>query len=320
MANKSQNTNADKPKRTRSPRNKPPANTVNNLPQEQEHTTQENIAPEEKKKAWKAADTIAIVAILINAMMFAATYMLFHEAAVQTKVATKSSDAAKISAEAAEKSANLQKQALDSQISAKKQSDLSDAKKYERDTALFNLQKQAFAINKRDVNERFKRDTTAIGLQIRALKQNADQFTQQNEPYLKVAIDSVFIRYGKLGFDYTILNLSNTPARVIGENASVEVSAFKPLTFRYYEPVSPGEFYVIKESPQPKEFTLINCTPDQIKWVMNGTYSIYWNCTFKYINMVSDEKRIYAISAKITRRGKNAPYQEFSENSNKTDK
>jgi len=302
----------------------PPTPPINNSPQGEnasagDNNSNNNIqqSPYDNKRKWQYADTIAVLALLVAVAMTVVTYQLFKQTLTSTKAATDSADAAKVSSTATKKSADLQKLALDSQISAKKQSDASDVKKFQRENDLFELQKKSYASNEKDRIARFKRDTVAIGLQIKSLKQNQDQFTKQYEPYLKLTVDSIVVRFNKLYVFYTMLNLTNTPVKVVNIKSSAYVRGTQSIIPVKMPEAAPENLYIIKETPQQRFFPIPEANPKEIKFVVSGVWSIFWDVEFEYINQITDEKRCYIVSVKLNKtRGENPPYPVFSRNDN----
>ena len=139
------------------------------------------------------ANAVSISMFLATAFLAYYTWRVFNQTIIQTKVATESADAAKISADAAKQSADLQKLALDSQFSAKKQSDIADAAKLKRDTDFINKQKKA------------------IDAQIAAIHEAKNEFEIGHSPYITVeglqvaGRDSVEINVGNEGTQMAIM-------------------------------------------------------------------------------------------------------------------
>jgi cell division protein FtsB len=293
-------------------RRKQQTNQLPNAVEENTPTTETNRTQSVGNSRLKNADRIALLGVIVNAILAVFTYLLYQ-------LSISAATSAKISADAAKKSADLQKTALDSQFIAKKESDATDRIKEDRATALFTLQKNTYALNKSDSKKRFDKDTTSIGLQIQALRDSREQFIKQNEPYLKVFIDSIYYKFNQLKFDYTIINLSNSQAKIISEKSGIKVAPFDPLAGFKIDSDIPNLLYVIKETPQSKTMTIKEINKDEIKWVLNGSYSIYWNCIFEYENLITGEKREYAFNVKFKKLdGNRGTYQSFSKNENRS--
>jgi len=111
---------------------------------------------------------IAAIAVCVAIWLAVVTYQVYKLALGQANSVINTATAAKISADASTKSANLQKQALDSQISAKRQSDIADSKKLKRDTDFINKQEKG------------------INAQINAIKTNQSEFEIENRPFIEI--------------------------------------------------------------------------------------------------------------------------------------
>ncbi|MGZ3754020.1 MAG: hypothetical protein ACXVAY_15145 [Mucilaginibacter sp.] len=278
---------------------------------------QQIVTPDDKSnRNARIANVIAGIALVVSAILAWYTYKVFEIASSQKDSVKKSADASMLSAQTAQNTLNETKRYNDSYLKSETDA-FNEAKRY-NDGSL-NIQQNAFDSNNKESKERFKRDTMALGLQIKALKQSNEQFVKQNEPYLKVEIDSVYVQYGQLKVRYYIINLSNTPVRVIGEKTEAQIAVTPPVKKGAFNDRLDGITYITKESPQQKIFTLRNITKEAIEMANDGTYSIYWNAVFEYVNEITDEKRLYTISVKINKtNGRNPPYQSFSDNTNKT--
>ncbi|MEO8948324.1 MAG: hypothetical protein ABI308_07935 [Mucilaginibacter sp.] len=268
----------------------------------------------EANKIAKTANKISRWSVSGNWLILGVTATL---AIIAIKQAKSSQDAAKTAQKTyiADSTNNERVYARDSIKQIK--TDSIDSVRESREQDLFKLQHEAFAETKRYDKEKFDNDTVALNLQIKALKQSNDQFVKQNEPYLKVTVDSVTIRFNQLYVFYTVSNLSNTPAMIVSVNTVADIGIYDPALRLAKGTKSNKNIYVIKETPQPNFFPIANYTDDQKKFVNTGLWSVFWDADFEYINQVTNEKRHYIISVKINKtRGDNPPFVDFKTNDN----
>lgn len=260
------------------------------------------------------ANLISIFTGVVNFFLFCCTVYLVS---ISYEQANSADNSAKIAKETFKADTAYNNINIKHQKQADKSSDSVYRVRSKRDKELFDLQKRTYISNDSDMKERFKRDTQALNLQIATLKQNNDQFVKQNEPYLKVTIDSIYSRFNMLYFAYSISNLTNTPVRIIGEKSDTQVLDSNPMVNRTLADVFNGVIYVTKETPQPKYMTLHDVSNTLIDRANSGQCIIYWKAQFEYENQITGEKRLYKITVNMQKiRGVNPPYQAFAQNDN----
>jgi len=277
-------------------------------------------------KKWTRSDKIAAFALVISVIMAYATFRLFQQSLTQSKAATDSAKAA-ITADSLSKVYNdstlkIQRVSLDSQISAKRQSDIAAAIKSRNDSDLFRLQKLSVENNSKDMQERFIRDTTAIGLQIKALRQNQDQFIKQNEPYLQIYIDSLHFIGNRVQIVYTLVNLTPIPVKIIKQVSKVRFSPIEPIINDKDLIISSDiNYYVIKESPQNRTITVNDTlSVNERKWIIDASNFTYWKAIFSFQNLISGKIKTYSFYVKLTKLKDKRTYPDFISNDNSIEK
>ncbi|WP_295671751.1 hypothetical protein [uncultured Mucilaginibacter sp.] len=277
------------------------------------------------KKDWTISDLISLGMLIVTTFLAFFTFQLYNTAVKDSRTADTSAKAAVFAAIIAKQTFDATKRYNDSSL-AIQQKVFGETKEY--NTGSFDIQKRAFEGSSLDSKERFKRDTTALGLQIQSLKQNQKQFIKQNEPYLQVYIDSIsinksIINYKRADIFYTLVNLTPIPVKIISQKGN-EIFSFKPPVNISNAPlVDAGDinYYVIKESPQNRKLTITtNLYEEDIKNIMEGKWSTYWIDEISYENLISGKIKTYKFSVKITRFNNRGTYSEFINNDNSEEK
>jgi len=246
------------------------------------------------QKNWQPiiANIVSAFAVAVSIAMAVVTYRLYDIASSQSKSANTAATIAKKTFEETEK----------------------------YDSASLAMQREAFDSNNKDAISKYKRDTSTFNLQVKALKQNQEQFTKQNEPFIQVYIDTIiYINRPRIIIRYVLTNLTPTPIQVLTFKSFIVPASIEP-TFKAFSSKyeNAGKFYIIKESPQKRYITRNVITNQQtMEWIKSGFYSVYWECEFTYQNLISYKMRIYRFAVKIGMLADGRIYPEFIYNENK---
>lgn len=297
-----------------------PTGTVQRVNENYSNSNDENISNPHQSivhnKYWppSLADVIAFLMLLVTAALAWFTFGLYQSA-------TEDSGTAKTAATISQQTFDASKKYNDSSLAI--QAKLFDeTKTYNRGS--LDIQQKSFVGNNKDNKERFIRDTTALGLQIKSLKQNQAQFIKQNEPYLQVYIDSMGVAANNtIQIFYTIVNLTPIPVKIIAHKSAGTAWNSPP------PPIAPDKmagsidnnYYVIKESPQSRKYTFPIKLEDKIAQnVKNGTMFFYWISEIKYQNLISQKTKSYIFEVKLTKLKNGATYTDFISNDNSEEK
>ncbi|WP_214070318.1 hypothetical protein [Mucilaginibacter sp. dw_454] len=305
----------------------PPTPSVNNSPQnenserESDNIRNNHIIPSPNKNAWRYADTIAVFALIVGVVMAVVTYNLFSISQYQAQSVIDAGNAAKTSATIARntltETQRFNSLTLSNQQKSDRKSDTTESIKRKNDKATFELQQKVYTNSINDAKKRFYIDTQTLHLQIKGLKQTQDQFTKQYEPYLKLNVDSIIVRFNKLYIYYTMFNLTNTPVKVVSIESTAYIRGTESIIPVKMPSPASESMYIIKETPQIRFFSIPYATTDEIKYVVTGLWSVFWDVEFEYINQITDEKRRYIVSVKLNKtRGENPPYPTYKKNDN----
>jgi len=280
-----------------------PPSVGSNHPEEPPHTneSQHDEADERYSKAikanvsiiednkWTRAEKMAAIAIFVSVVMFAVTYSLFYQSLTQSKAAMKSANAA-VTADSLTKvyndsSLHVQNTSLDSQIAAKKQSEISDIQKSQRETAASNLQKEA------------------LDAQISYIKQSRDLFEKENQPYLQVVIDTGRLKIQgndiiKIG--YRVKALCKIPIQTTDRAVRIDFSPFKVDTFAFIKTIEkrlietkPNNDYFYGTDNPPYSFEYPDPGNILSKEIIFNKLFFYVSGRFKYVNYLNNKIRIY---------------------------
>lgn len=267
----------------------------------------------------RIANFIAGMALVVSAVLAWYTYKVFEIASSQKDSVKKSADASMLSAQTAQNTLIETKRYNDSYLQSQANA-FNEAKRY-NDGSL-TIQKNTFESNNKDSKARFTRDTAALGLQIKSLKQSQEQFVKQNEPYLQVYIDSMVVNK-KTEILYTIVNLTPIPVKITSQRGTGTVSKTKPTNSKDAVLISGTDinYYVIKESPQGRKLTLPQeFTNDDIKIMKDGEASVYWINEISYQNLISGKIKTYTFYVKLTKLKNGRTYTDFFTNDNSQEK
>jgi hypothetical protein len=247
-------------------------------------------------KCLSNADRISFFSVFVNAIIAIATLAIVTATIHQSRNSDKSVDLSERVFKSTDSSnkitilkteqfddttLSMQKQSLDSQIAAKKESDTADAGKLIREIALFKLQK------------------TADSTQIAALKETQNEFNKQNDPYLQIDLvnqepefkDGVFKIY------FEISNLRETPVKILERKGGVYTKkASKVVNYGDVKLHDVGDLnaYVIKGSPLQRKGFGYNFRQTEIDSINNGAMNVFLIINIKYKNLISNEIKYYA--------------------------
>lgn len=270
-------------------------------------------------KKWERADIINVGMLIVTTLLMLFTYRLY-------KTAIHDSDTADTSAKAATNAATIAQQTFEA-TKRYNDSSLVIQKRFFEETKGYNkgslhIQQEAFVSNTKDSKERFTRDTTALGLQIKSLKQNQEQFIKQNEPYLQLYIDSEKFIGATGQIFYTLVNLTPIPVKITSVKSAIQCQPKQPVELpeTMLNKSFDINYYVIKEAPQGRRADFFN-VPDTVnKFVNNGAYFTYWQVIFKYQNLISGKQKTYRLRVKLTKLKNKRTYADFIYNDNSEEK
>lgn len=304
-----------------------PSYQINRIKQNKEREKEYYIPESHKsvihKKYWPVtlADTIGIGMLVVTAALMWFTYGLYKSATDDSITSQSSASAANKSATIAQQTFEASKRYNDSSLRIQKQ--IFD-ETHHYNVGSLDIQQKSYMGNNKDSKERFIRDTTALGLQIKALKQNQAQFIKQNEPYLQVYIDSMKITANNtIDVFYTIVNLTPISVKIITHRSAGTVwnSPPFPITADKMPGSADNNYYVIKESPQSRKFSFpVKYDDKVIQDIKNGTMFFYWISEIKYQNLISQKMKSYLFEVKLTKLKNGATYTDFISNDNSEEK
>lgn len=180
---------------------------------------------------------------------------------------------------------------------------------------------------KREV-ERSKRESISLGAQIKSIKITQSQFENEHAPLLQINFTGENIGANRLKLNYTLFNLTTIPIKVITLTSACIINvidSFKipNLKFEKFEKedITFNNYYVIKETPQPR-VTYFNYKSDKqrIGYFEKGYLYLRVKGEITYVNLVTNKKRKYSYIVKLTYEKSNPPYQEFIYNENYNNK
>jgi acetolactate synthase small subunit len=246
---------------------------------------------------------IYVCIFLITAVLAWYTYQLFKQASTQSLAAQKSATASEIAANATKKSADLQKQALDSQIADKKVSDITNADRIKREIALFKLQK------------------TNDSTQIASLKETQKEFEINNAPYLEISDIEVlnFKKDAKPTFKFYIFNLKETPAKIISikSRSGVDFGDIKYDTIKLIPNRDQINQYIIKDAPVEEDYTILDdYTNNDWRQISSGKNYCFIAIEIKFKNLANNKIRFYRVLVKVKPLSGNRAYTQFIYNEN----
>jgi hypothetical protein len=263
-----------------------PSQLVNELPKAEEETserktdTSQNIRDNE----WSRVDRIAVWGVVVNAILALFTFLLFMLTRDSTISATKSANAA-VTAD------SIARIELDSQKSAKKQSDAAEAVKQKRADDLFNLQK------------------TSVGKQIESLKETQRQFTLGNDPVLQFNQDTTRMRIKadrKIVFFYQITPLGSIPIkmnrfgfRAVVSNKGDSAKIIKAALMRPNLKMEETTEYLSKVPTNPKYIDIPDPNNAIRTEFLKGNYVLFFFGRVEYINYLNNKKRYYDYVAEL---------------------
>ena len=284
------------------------------------NTHQEIVIPNDKSnRNARIANSIAGMALVISAILAWYTFKVFEIASSQKDSVKKSADASMLSAQTAQNTLIESKRYNDlyiqSQIDA-----FNESKRYNNGS--LSMQQKTFESNNKDSRERFMRDTSALGLQIKSLKQSQDQFLKQNEPYLQVYIDSLYFVGNRVRVVYTLVNITSIPVKIISEKTDIRFSPIEPIIKdKDLQPSADINYYVIKESPQTRTITpMDSLSINERKWITEGSNFTYWKAVFDFQNLISGKIKKYSFYVKLTKLKDRRTYADFISNDNYVEK
>lgn len=256
-----------------------------------------NFISSEANRIAEKANSLFIKSVIVNAILLVATLIIAGSAIYQYKT---SQSAAHIAQETLDSAKSYNKQSVNAQRKSTDKLDSSEKEKFKRDTATFNLQKNAF------------------NNQIKAIEETQKEFKVEYEPYLQLNDFSLRSVPNKLSFiiDFNINNLGKQPIKIIKTTNYVRIDTIpvermiKKVPFTATKVT--GHHYVdnviyVFSKEAPSSMPMGPYSNDVFDNILNGSVKIYFWGKIEYINLSTGKKKEYDFAVYIM-----YPYEEKS--------